>query len=128
MNRIHLGNRVFTEKHGKVKIAHGPYSGHLRPFVTYMRNFDGTRSIRLVHVPHELADFDHDMWMQRRTRVANRQHARDVRDALAEPVVVREVSCISEVSASTISLGTECGVELHYNENGQLSCASYGGA
>lgn len=127
MNRIHLGNRVFTEKHGKIKIAHGPYSGHFCPIVTYLRSFDGTRVHRFVHKPHELADFDHTMWMERRGRATNRLHASEIRASLAEPIAFRDQDTVPCTPVLEERSGTEFGVELHYDTGGRLSSASYGG-
>ncbi|MDZ4837425.1 MAG: hypothetical protein SGJ27_26870 [Candidatus Melainabacteria bacterium] len=126
MNRLHLGNRVFTEKHGKVKLAHGPYSGHLCPTVTYLRSFDGTRVHRFVHVPHELASFDHAMWMERRTRVTNRLHAKDITSALDEQVSNDDETTVSRDTDASTLVDTECGVEYQFDETGRLSSASYG--
>lgn len=129
MKRIHVGNRVFTEKHGQVKLAHGPYSGHVRPLVRYLNSFDGSHYYRMVSVPHELAKFDRSMWAERRDRVTKRIHTGEMAAASYIDEVPNDGICDEELPSTPRQmsmLDTDCGVALYYDEHGRLSAASCG--
>ena len=123
--RSYIGNRVFTVKHDRSKLCHGPLTGHVRPVIKHLPSFDGSTSMRLVFVPHELRDFDHDMWMQRRSKVVDRLQRQAIRDAeLPELDDIVVSGAVYSEHRSDVSDAD--GVELSFLEDGRLASASFG--
>jgi hypothetical protein len=126
MKRTYIGNRVFTVKHGRAKLSHGPFSGHVSPLVKHLPSFDGSFYYRLVFVPHDTENFEHDMWVRRRNKVIDRLHRADMRDTLPiAPVTDLASSRETEVRANVLLSAVE-GVDLFFREDGLLGAATCG--